>query len=344
MEFIKNLASDNNSGIHPDVIKALTQANNGYFHAYGDDPHTNNAIEKFRVHFGKDIEVHFVFNGTAANILSIKSATRSYNAVICADTAHPNTDECGALENFTGCKIITIPSEDGKITVEELKKGLSFSRDQHHNQNKVISITQSTEWGTVYTPGEIKAIADYAHENNMYLHMDGARLSNAAAALNTGFKDITASVGVDVLSFGGTKNGLMMGEAVIIFNKDLAEGFKYMRKQAGQLMSKMRYMAVQFDALLSNDLWLRNARNANSMAKLLAEEISGIPGIRIVQKVEANEVFTVIPPEHIKEIQDKCFFYVWDAVKSVVRLVTSYDTTEEDVLDFADLLRNTLGA
>ncbi len=342
MKHFKNFASDNHSGVHPEIMKAILESNNGYAHAYGDDPYTHKAIEKFKAHFGENIEVYFVLTGTAANILSLKSAAQSYNSVICAETAHINTDECGAPESFVGCKLIGLPTEDGKLTAKQLEETVSFSREQHFSQPKAISISQPTERGTVYTPDEIKAIADFAHRHDLYLHMDGARLCNAAAALNLSLKDITASVGVDVLSFGGTKNGMMFGEAVVFFNKTLASNLKYIRKQAGQLISKMRYLSVQFDTLLSKNLWLANAKNANKMAKLLAEKLSAIPQIRITEKVEANSVFAIFPPHCIAEIQDRFYFHVWDEKISEVRLMTSFDTSADDVTEFVNLVKKVL--
>lgn len=338
----RSFASDNNSGVHPEILKAIEEANIGHALAYGDDDYTKIAVKKFEEHFGPNIDTYFVFNGTAANVLGLKAMVNSFNSVICADVAHINVDECNAVEIFTGCKLLTVPSSDGKITVDQIKGQLHVIGEQHHAQPKVVSITQSTEMGRVYSKEEMKKIADFTHKNNMFLHMDGARLSNAAASLGCGLKEITRDVGVDVLSFGGTKNGSMNGEAIVFFNKELSGDFKYIRKQGMQLTSKMRYISVQFTALLSNDLWLKNATCANKMAKLLEAELKKIPEIKITQPVEANGIFAIIPKEFIFEIQKKYFFYIWNRETSEVRLMTSFDTTEEDIKNFMNAVKEML--
>jgi threonine aldolase len=335
----KNFASDNNSGVHPEIMEAMMRVNVGHVVGYGADFYTERAIRKFKEYFGEDIEVFFVFNGTGANVTGLKTITESFNAIICSSYAHINSDECGAPEKFTGCKLLTIPSVDGKIRVREIEPLLKGLRDQHHSQPKVISITQATELGKVYTVEEIRAIADFAHNNGLYLHMDGARIANAAASLGLTLKELTKDVGVDILSFGGTKNGMMYGEAVVFFNPDLAPNFKFFRKQGMQLASKMRYIAAQFEALLTDDLWLRNAKNSNNMAQYLAGEASKIPQIQITQEVEANGVFAQIPREWVTRLQEHYFFYVWNPQDSIVRWMTSFDTTEEDVRDFIDIIR-----
>lgn len=335
----KNFASDNNAGVHPDILKAITDVNTGYALAYGDDAYTARAVEKFKEHFGANIDAYFVFIGTAANVLGLKAVTDPFNSIICTEFAHINVDEGGAPERLTGCKLVTVPTVDGKLTIEQIAERLDVLGNQHHNQPKVVSISQSTEFGTVYTPVELKKIADFVHKHQMFLHMDGARISNAAASLNLGLKEITADVGVDILSCGGTKNGLMFGEAVVFFNRELSKNFKYIRKQGMQLMSKMRFVSAQFEALLSNDLWLKNALNANKMAQLLAKEISQIPQLKITQKVEANVVFAIIPPQYVPLIQEKYFFYVWNEKTSEVRLMTAFDTTEEDIRDFIRVVK-----
>lgn len=238
--------------------------------------------------------------------------------------------------------MLTIPSANGKITVDQVEKFLHLAGNQHHSQPKAISITQSTELGTVYQPEEIQSIADFAHTHDMFLHVDGTRLANAAASLNLTLREISRDVGVDILSFGGTKNGMMYGEAVVIFNKNLHKNFSYIRKQGMQLASKMRFIAAQFEALLSNDLWLRNARHTNKLAKLLAEEVSKIPQIKITQPVQANAVFAIVPPQFIPALQQEYFFYVWNKETSEVRWMISFDTTEEDVMDFVRLIRQTI--
>lgn len=330
----KSFGSDNFSGVHPRILEAMVQANAGHAGAYGHDPYTAKALKTLQTHFGKNIDAYFVFNGTGSNILGIQTVTNPYHAVLCAEISHLNTDECGGPENFTGCKLIPIPSKDGKIGLNRLRPHMMDFGNPHRVQPKVISITQSTELGTVYTLKEIKKIADLAHRNGLFLHMDGARLCNAAARLKVGLKQITRDVGVDILSFGGTKNGMMFGEAVIFFNKKLSKEFPYVRKQGMQLASKMRFIAVQFETLLSDNLWLNNARHANRMAQILRKEAEKIPGIRITQKVEANAVFAAVPKKHIPLLQKVNFFYVWDETKSEVRWMCSYDTTQEDIDQF----------
>jgi len=339
MKLARSFASDNNAGVHPVILDAIAAANRGHVVGYGDDPFTESAIATFRKHFGRDVEVFFVFNGTAANVLGLRALTESYHAVLCAEAAHIYTDECGAPEKFTGCKLIPIAAPDGKLTVESVQSAYHGIGDQHHVQPKVIAITQATEMGTLYKPDEIKALARFAHDHNMYVHMDGARIANAAAALGQSLREATRDLGVDVLSFGGTKNGLMGAEAAVFFNKKLADNFLYIRKQGMQLASKMRFIAVQFEALLKNDLWLKSARQANRMARLLKQEVKSIPQLEIVYPVEANGVFVRIPREAIAKIQKQYFFYVWNEEQSVVRWMCSFDTTEEDIREFTNVVR-----
>jgi threonine aldolase len=339
MQVRRGFASDNNSGIHPEILTAIKEANKGHCIAYGDDSLTQSAIDVFKKHFGSEIEVFFVFNGTASNVLSLKASLRSYHAVICAQTSHLNVDECGAPEHFAGCKLLSIPSENGKIYPEQIMPFLELCGNEHHSQPRVISITQATELGTVYTPEELKALSGFAHENGLFLHMDGARLCNAAASLNLGLSEISGKAGVDVLSFGGTKNGMMLGEAVVFFNRELAKDFKYIRKHGMQLFSKMRFVSAQFIAFLEDGLWLKNARHANSMAQLLARKLEGIPGCEITQKVEANAVFLRIPPQCIEPLKHEYFFYVWDNDRSIIRLMTSFDTEEEEIEGLVNLLK-----
>lgn len=339
---MKSFASDNNAGIHPVILKAIQDANFEHVVGYGDDIYTEKAVNKFKELLGNDIEVFFVFNGTAANVLGLKTMTESFNAIICAETAHINVDECGAPEKFTGCKLLTIPTKNGKISIDQIMHHAHGFGDQHHVQPKVVSITQSTEMGTVYSVQEVREIADYCHENGMILHMDGARISNAIANLNIDIKEITRNAGVDILSFGGTKNGMMLGEAVIFFNPKLAKNFKFLRKQGMQLASKMRFIAAQFEALLSDDLWLNNARNANAMAKLLAQKIQEIPQVKLTQDVNVNAVFATIPKEAISHLQEKYFFYIWNEETSEIRWMTSFDTTEEDIESFVSFVKQTI--
>ncbi len=338
----RNFASDNNAGIHPQVVEAIAAANDGHVVAYGDDPYTARAIKLFQKHFGRDVAVHFVFGGTGANVLGLKAITKPYEAIICAETAHVNVDECGAPENFTGCKLVTVSTPDGKLRVEQIKSLLHGIGVEHHVQPRVISVSQATEMGTVYTKKELKTLADFAHDHNLLLHVDGARLANAAVSLKANLKEITADTGVDVLSFGGTKNGMMYGEAVIFFNKTFGGDFKYIRKQGMHLPSKMRYISAQFEALLSGDLWRRSAAHSNRMAQMLGSELAKIPQVQLTQLVEANGVFAVIPSKYVPLLQKKYFFYVWNEEISEVRLMASFDTTEDDVRDFVEFVRKTV--
>lgn len=340
----RSFASDNNAGVHPEIIEAIKAANDGHVIAYGGDHVTARAVKLFQKNFGRDISVYFVFGGTGANVLGLKTITKSHHAIICAETGHVNVDECGALENFTGCKLIALPTPDGKLRIEQIKPHLHSLGYEHHVQPRVISVSQATEMGTIYTKKELKALAAFAHDNGMLLHVDGARIANAAVSLKVSLKEITADAGVDVLSFGGTKNGMMYGEAVVFFDKKLAADFKYIRKQGMHLSSKMRYISAQFEALLSNDLWRRSAEHANRMAQILASELAKLPQIKITQAVESNGVFATVPSKCIPQLQKKYFFYVWDEEISEVRLMASFDTTEADIQEFLDVVRKTLNS
>jgi threonine aldolase len=334
----RNFASDNNAGVHPEVLEAIARANQGHVVAYGDDPYTRSAIAKFEEHFGAGIDVFFTFNGTGANVLSLQSLNRSYHAVLCSEYAHIYTDECGAPEKHTGCKLIPLPHQDGKITLDSVRHAYHGIGDQHHVQARVISITQSTEMGTVYQPEETRALADFAHQHEMFLHVDGARIANAAVTLGQTLRQATRDLGVDVLSFGGTKNGIMGGEAVVFFNQKMSKDFLYLRKQGMQLASKMRFIAAQFEALLTGDLWRRSAQHANRMARVLEAEVRKIPQVRVVWKVEANGVFAQIPEPAIARIKERYFFYPWIEEECIVRWMCSFDTTEEDVKEFAKVV------
>lgn len=335
----RSFASDNNAGVHPEIMASLAAANDGHVIAYGDDPYTARAVKLFRQHLGRDAEIFFVFGGTGANVLGLQAATHSHHAIICAETAHINVDECGAPEKFTGCKLLPLATADGKIRVEQIPPLLHEAGFEHHVQPRVISVAQATEMGTVYTPRELKELSHFAHDNNMLLHVDGARIANAAVSLGVKLKAITKDAGIDVLSFGGAKNGMMYGEAVVFFDKTLAKDFKYTRKQGTHLPSKMRFISAQFEALLSNDLWRRNAQHANEMAQRLASELSTISQITITQKVEANGVFAIVPKKYIPLLQKQYFFYVWNEERSEVRFMTSFDTTEDDIADFVALVK-----
>ena len=338
----RGFASDNNAGVHPSILAALPKVNDGHVIAYGDDPYTEKASAQLREIFGQETEVYFVFIGTAANVLGLSTVTQSYHAVICPETAHINVDECGAPEKFSGCKLLSCNTPDGKLTVDMIASHMHGIGFEHHVQARVVSITQATELGTVYTLDEIREIARYTHEHGMLLHMDGARISNAAVSLDCGFYEMTGGAGVDVLSFGGTKNGMMYGEAIIFFNPTLCEDFKYRRKQGMQLASKMRYIAAQFSAFLENDLWKENASHANRMARKLYAAVKDISGVEVTRQVESNAVFARIPSHIVPALQDEFFFYVWDEEVSEVRWMCSFDTTEEDIESFAGLLRSML--
>lgn len=335
----RTFASDNYAGVLPEIMEALQKANTGHASSYGADEYTGRAIEKFKSLFGQDIEVYFAYNGTGANVLGLSAITQSFNSILCSELAHINVDESTAPEKFLGSKLIPVPTLTGKISPEEIEKRIIRLDDQHHPQAKVISISQTTEYATVYSIEEIKAISSVAKKYQLFLHMDGSRICNAAVSLNKEFAAFTRDAGVDVLSFGGTKNGLMFGEAVILFNKELARNMKYIRKQGMQLHSKMRFIGAQFDALLTNELWKKPAQHANRMAKLLGEELQKISAVKITQSVDANGVFALIPPALIPELQKENFFYVWNDQTSEIRLMCSFDTTEEDVKNFTAKLK-----
>jgi threonine aldolase len=335
----RGFASDNNAGVHPEIMKALSEVNKGHTIAYGDDPYTSRAVQMLQNIFGSRSSVFLVFNGTAANVLGLDTLTQPYHSIICAETAHINVDECGAPEKFTGCKLLSVATENGKLTVEGIKRHMQGFGFEHHSQPGIISVSQTTEMGTVYTPAEIKVLSDFAHRYNMKLHMDGARISNAAVSLGLGFKEFTADAGVDVLSFGGTKNGMMYGEAVVFFDSALAVDFKYRRKQGMQLASKMRFISAQFIAFLENDLWKTNASHANQMAEILFQKVKNIKEIIVTQEVQGNGVFVILPERIVQELQDEYFFYPWDEHRSEYRWMTSFDTTEDDIEKFVEKLK-----
>jgi len=338
----RSFASDNNAIVHPKIMEALQRANMGHCLSYGEDTYTESAIEKFQKVFGRDAEVYFVYNGTGANVTALASMTFPYQGVVCTEMAHINVDECGAPQRFIGCRLLPLPTEDGKLRPEQVEPLLHALGVEHHSQPGVISVTQSTEVGTVYTVEELKSLTDFAHNKNIYVHMDGARIANAAASLNVTMKELTVNAGIDVLSFGGTKNGLMFGEAVVFFNKKLAQNYKYIRKQGMQLASKMRYIAVQFEALLTDDLWLENAKHANEMAALLARQVKKIQGITITRPVEANAVFVTMPKEAAQRLMEKYYFYSLDEGSGEYRWMTSFDTQERDVMDFVAAIKEAM--
>jgi threonine aldolase len=338
----RSFASDNSAGVHPEILTELISINNGHAIGYGSDIYTEQAKALFKKHLGRDTEVFFVFNGTAANVLGLSSVIRSWNSVITAFSAHLEQDECGAPEKFAGCKVLTVDTPDGKINVGMLERHMHGFHFEHHSQPKIISITQATELGTVYSAGEIAEISDFAHRNGMFLHMDGARIANAAVSLDLPFKSFTTDSGVDVLSFGGTKNGMMFGEAVCFLKPGLSNDFKYVRKQGMQLASKMRFISAQYIAYFENDLWKRCAEHSNSMARLLYEKVRGIDGIKVTQPVQSNGVFVIIPRLVAENLSKHYFFYPWNEKSSEYRWMTSWDTTEEDIYNFVDMLKKFL--
>lgn len=324
-------ASDNCSGIHPRILDAIVEANQGHVKGYGYDVYTKQAEMEFKKLFGDDIDVFFVYSGTGANVLALESCMRSYEAVICSDMAHIHTDEAGAPERFLQAKLMTVSSVNAKIKPEQVKRLLTGRGVEHHVQPKVISLTQSTEYGSIYSKEELKAFGDFAKSENLYLHIDGARISNAVAALNISARELIRDSGVDVMSFGGTKNGMMMGEAVIFFNKELAKNFLYRRKQGMQLSSKMRFISAQFKAFFKDDLWIKTATHANNMAKELEKGLLSTAKVTITKPVQVNAVFAIFP-EGVSEILQQEFpFYVWDEFINEVRLMCSFDTTQADI-------------
>jgi len=334
----RGFASDNNSGVHPDVMEQINRVNRGHEVGYGNDRYTEQAQEMLREHLGSEAEIFFVFTGTAANVLGLAGVTQSWNSVITASTAHIEQDECGAPEKFTGCKVLTVDTPDGKLKTEYLTRHMHGFGFEHHSQPKVISVSQVTEMGTVYTVEEIRALADFAHNHGMLLHMDGARLANAAVSLNLPFRAFTTDAGVDILSFGGTKNGMMYGEAVCFLRPGLAEGFKYFRKQGMQLASKMRFIAAQYTAYFTHNLWKECAGHSNSMALELQKRLSLIGGIKITQKVESNGIFVIMPREVAETLRREYFFYPWNEETSEYRLMTSWDTSLDEIEHFSKRL------
>jgi threonine aldolase len=338
----RGFASDNSATIHPDALAAIARVNVGHTFGYGHDVYTRSVQARVADRFGERSEAFFVFNGTGANVVSLRAACRRFEGVICVDTAHLNVDECGAPEAIAGLKLLLAPGVDGKLTPEALESRIARIGDEHAVQPRAVSISQCTELGTLYTVSELHALAELAHANDLVLHVDGARLSNAAAALGISLGEVVA--GADVLSFGGTKNGLLGAEAVVLLNPELAHDFLYIRKQSMQLASKMRFLAAQFDALLTDELWLRNAAHANAMAARLAGAVAVVPGLTITRPVETNAVFAALSPAVIESLQREFSFYTWDEGAGEVRWMCSWDTTEEDVDEFAAAVRAALAA
>ena len=335
----RGFASDNSATVHPEVLAAIERANVGHAYGYGHDELTRAVEQRFREEFGAQARAYPVWGGTAANVLSLRASCRPWEAVICAETAHLNVDECAAPEAIAGVKLLMAASENGKLSTDAVDARIERLGDEHAVQPRVVSISQCTELGTVYGGDELRALAALVHERGLLLHMDGARLSNAAAALGLSLRDATVEVGVDVLSFGGTKTGLLGAEAVVFLNPELGDGFEYLRKQSLQLASKMRFLAAQLDALLTDELWLRCAAQANAMAALLADRVDGVPGVTITRPVQTNAVFARMPSrDAIAALQLEYDFYVWDERSDEVRWMCSWDTTEEDVKRFASAI------
>lgn len=339
---MRGFGSDNHSGVHPTLLKALMDCNIDHTPSYGTDKYSYEAINCFKNLFGEKTEVFFVFNGTAANVLALRFLAERYEAVFCADVSHLNLDECGAPEFFAS-KLIALKHTQGKISLSDLKENLLRRGDQHYSQAKVVSLTQPTELGTCYTLAEIKEITDWAHQNQLYVHIDGARLANALIELNCTYKEMTTDLGVDVVSFGGTKNGFIMGEAILILNPELAkisvQKLKYIRKQAAQLPSKTRFIAAQFAKYLQDDLYLEIARHSTQMAQKLYAGLNEIPEIKLTSPRQSNAVFAIIPKSWCKKIREKYFFYIWNEKTSECRIMTSWDTQPEEVADFIQQLQ-----
>ena len=340
----RGFASDNYAGIHPEIFAAMAKVNHGHQPAYGDDEVTAELETRMREHFGDQAQVFPVFNGTGANVVALQSLTRRWEAVICAQTAHINVDEGGAPEKVAGLKLWTVPTSDGKLTPELIATQVFDTGFVHRAQQAVVTITQSTEMGTVYSPAEVKAIADYCHGQGLTLHLDGARISIAAASLGVPFRAFTTDAGVDIVSFGGTKIGAMLSEAVVVLNPEYAAAVPFVRKTYMQLASKMRFISAQLLALLDNDLWLRNATHANAMAARLAEGVRSIPGVSITQPVQANAVFAVLPMAVTERLQEDFHFYVWNHQTGEVRWMCAWDTTEADIDTFVAAISNEMAA
>ena len=333
----RGFASDNYSGIHPEVLAAVVAANGGHQGAYGGDAYTARLQEVMAHHFGAGVEAYPMFNGTGANVVGLQSMLPRWGAVVTAVTAHINVDEGGAPERVAGIKLLTVPTDDGKLTPELIEREAWGWGDEHRAQPLVVSITQSTELGTVYTVDEIAAIADHAHGLGMRVHMDGARISNAAASLGVPLRAFTRDAGVDVLSFGGTKNGAMLGEAIVVLNPEASEGLTFLRKFDMQLASKMRFVSAQLLALLEGDLWLRNATHSNAMAQRLRAGVErgladgSIKGVTFTQPTQANGIFATVPDGVADRLRAAFAFYDWDAAKNEVRWMCSFDTSEDDI-------------
>jgi threonine aldolase len=345
---VRDFASDNHAGVHPDVLDALAAANVGHCGSYGADEWTASAEAAFREHFGPDARAFPVFNGTGANVAAMDALTRPFEAAICTDVSHMHVDECGAPERLAQTKLLLVPHALGKLAAGDISAWEPKRGDEHHVQPRVVSITQATELGTVYEVEEVRAIAEAAHRLGMRVHVDGARLANAAASLGVTLRELTTEAGVDIVSFGATKNGALVGDAVVVLDPDLAQSFPFTRKQLGQLASKMRFISAQLEVLLADGLWLRNAAHANEMAQALAAAVSGVPSVEIVYPVQSNAVFARLPRPMIGDLLERLDgehpFYVWDEAEGVVRWMCAWDTSAEDVEEFAAAVAESAGA
>lgn len=332
----RSFASDNNAPIDREILNAIINANENHCVGYGEDIYTQKLFELLKDMLGDSIVPFITFNGTGANTLALKQVLKPYQSVICAATSHINVDETSAPENIVGCKLLPIPTKDGKLTIDLIKPLLSVKGDIHHSQPKVVAISNSTEVGTVYKKDELKRLAEFCHENDLILFCDGARISNAAANIDSNIKEITIDVGIDIFTIGGTKNGLMLGELIIFANRELAEGFQFLHKTGLQLASKMRFLSSQFIAFFEDDRWKKNAKHANYMAKLLEEKLKKFNIVKFVYPVEANGLFVKLERKYIEKLLEKYFFYIWDEDENIIRLMTSFDTNIKDIEDFID--------
>jgi threonine aldolase len=333
-----SIGSDNHSGVHPQIWAALAEVNKGHAPSYGNDPRSEAIVSELEKLFGPKAHAHFVFNGTAANVLCLRGLLQSTESVICAETAHMHLDECGAPEAAIGCKLLTVPTTDGKIRPEQIKKFLIRHGDQHYAQPRVVSLTQPTEYGTVYSLDELREWREFTRKNNLLLHIDGARLIYAAHYLKCSLFDLAGAIEIDALSLGGTKNGLLYGEAVIFFNPLPAKQAKFFRKQFMQLPSKMRFLATQMSELFVKGLWKDITAHSHGVAQYLAQRLGEIPEIKVTQKVQANAVFARIPQAWVKPLRKEVFFYIWDEETFEARLMISFDVQKTDIDYFISLI------
>ncbi len=342
---MRSFGSDNNSGVHPTIMQAILEANSNHAIAYGDDKWSEKAVEIIsEILEAPDVNPLFVFNGTGANVIALQACTRPFNSILCASSSHIAVDECGAPVKVTGCSLKEIPTPDGKLTPELIKPYLHGFGFEHHSQPKVIAISQTTELGTAYTTEEVKLLSDLAHEHDMYLFVDGTRIGNACAYLGVGLKEMTVDCGVDIFTLGGTKNGLMFGEVVVPLRKELAQNLRYYRKQVTQLYSKMRYISAQFIPYMKDNIWFENAKKSNLAAQKLLSSIKEVKGITITQKVESNSIFFILPKDITDKLRERYFFYDWDVSRNEMRLVCSWDTTDDDIISFTNYLKHITSA